>query len=187
MKHAVASDAGSTSAIATTSAGIAMTDQRTAPAAVAIVIAPVGPILSSSRGPITTDTATSAATDSHSTLAVGGALRVSSPSKARSGTSVKMSSQTSCDQPSATRSAFEYCPLRKFLMMVSRSASSAAVCTQRQGAGSQQTAAYRALIAIANLAKRPINKPSRRDSRLDSTISSCSSNSITASCHYKFE
>jgi hypothetical protein len=64
---------GSISAIAVTSAVTAITDRRTTPAPAASAIARDGPIRSRSRGPITPNTTTSAATDSdHSTLAVGG-------------------------------------------------------------------------------------------------------------------
>jgi hypothetical protein len=60
--------------------------------------------------------------------------RLSSASKARSSTSPAMSSDTSRDQSSAvlkatTRSAFEYWPVRKLRMIVSRSASAGAVST----------------------------------------------------------
>jgi hypothetical protein len=64
---------GSIKAIAPTFAVIAITVQRTTPAAAASIIARVGPIQSRRRGPITTNTSTSAPTDSdHNKLAVGG-------------------------------------------------------------------------------------------------------------------
>ena len=58
---------GSISDMATTSAVTAITDQRTAPADAASIIAHDGPIRSISRGPMTTKTTTSAATDTDQT------------------------------------------------------------------------------------------------------------------------
>jgi hypothetical protein len=64
---------GSIKAIAPTSVVIAITVQRTMPAAAASVIARIGRMQPRRRGPITTNTSTSAPTDSdHNKLAVGG-------------------------------------------------------------------------------------------------------------------
>jgi hypothetical protein len=66
-------------AIAMTLAVQAITDQRRIPASAATVIARTGPNRSSTRGPATTNTAISAATNSdHGTLAVGGDIPAAS-------------------------------------------------------------------------------------------------------------
>src|SRR5580704_6596554 len=69
---------GSINDMATASAVTAITDQRNAAEDAASIMAHDGPIRSISRGPMTTKTTTSAATDSdHNTLAVGGDIPAS--------------------------------------------------------------------------------------------------------------